>query len=152
MAERPPQKPRRNPSAIGSDPFADMGQLIEVATTEAGTQDSEVSAIDPMHVTSRPTVARLRPEPNVSMVACPYVGIFDDPKTRFLEPEPAHHCFAGRRSRSIMLAYQTDFCLSPDYRSCEIYAETRATKLSAGKEDSEKRNWFGFLRRLFGRD
>jgi hypothetical protein len=128
-----------------------MEPLIEAAASEEAIDVSELPAMIPSRASNKSTVPRLHPDTNVSMVACPYLGIFDDASTRFLEPEPAHHCFAGRRSRPIMLAYQQEYCLSPSYRSCEIYVTTRANVPPVRPAQAKDRPP-GFWKRLFRRN
>ena len=151
MTEISPERQKRSDDRIGNDPFADMKPLIEAASTDHPEGSLDLSAVLPQRATKKSTVARLDPDTNVSMVACPYLGIFDDANTRFLEPEPAHHCFAGRRSRPIMLAYQQEYCLSPSYRSCEIYVSTRAN-MSPSMPAQAKDKKLSFWKRLFRRN
>ena len=151
MEEIPPDKVNRSTDRIGSDPFVDMDPLIEAAAAEDTPIGPDLAGALPQRIFKKSTVPRLNPDLNVSMVACPYLGIFDDAHTRFLEPEPAHRCYAGQRSRPIMLGYQGDFCLSPGYRSCEIYVSTRVAA-PAAKPKKQKGRGFAFLRRLLRRD
>jgi len=148
MTEKSSERVQKHTDRIAKDPFVNMESLIRAAASEHDVGPEDLSAILPQRVVKKSTVARLHPDTNVSMVACPYLGIFDDANTRFLEPEPAHHCFAGRRSRPIMLAYQQEFCLEPSYRSCEIYVSTR---MNAQGDQQAKAKRPGFWQRLFRR-
>jgi len=138
MTETPSEGANRGSDRIAKDPFVDMEVLIKAAASEHDIGPEDLSSVLPARATKKSTVARLHPDTNVSMVACPYLGIFDDANTRFLEPEPAHHCFAGRRSRPIMLAYQQEFCLTPSYRSCEIYVSTRVNALDTPASEAKR--------------
>jgi hypothetical protein len=74
--------------------------------------------------------------------ACPYLGLPDDPRTRFAFATVAHRCFAKRRSASIMLSHQGSYCLSAAFPTCDRFpsgvlaaatasATTRASELRA---------------------
>jgi hypothetical protein len=57
------------------------------------------------------------------VVACPYLGLPDDARTRFVFATPAHRCYAKRRPASISLSHQGSFCLSKDFSTCERFPE-----------------------------
>jgi hypothetical protein len=56
-------------------------------------------------------------------IACPYLGLVDDPDTHFMFATPGHRCRAERNPARISLPHQGQFCLSRDYQTCPIYTE-----------------------------
>jgi hypothetical protein len=52
---------------------------------------------------------------------CPYVGLPDDPSTRFSFASPAHRCYARGKPSSIGLGHQGAYCLSSDFPMCDRY-------------------------------
>ncbi len=54
-------------------------------------------------------------------VACPYLGLHDDPRSHFLFATPAHRCHVRRRPAVIELGHQGRFCLSREYPVCPRY-------------------------------
>jgi hypothetical protein len=55
---------------------------------------------------------RLEPE------ACPYLGLPDDERTRFLFATPAHRCHVKRKPATIDLDHQGRYCLSTRFAAC----------------------------------
>ena len=54
-------------------------------------------------------------------VACPYLGLLEDRRTRFLFATPAHRCLSRRRPAAIDLDHQLRYCLSADFATCKRY-------------------------------
>ena len=54
------------------------------------------------------------PEP----VACPYLGLLEDDRTRFLFATPAHRCHVKRKPGLIDLQHQGRYCLSNEFAAC----------------------------------
>jgi hypothetical protein len=74
-------------------------------------------------------------------VACPYLGLPDDSRTRFAFATPAHRCYAKRRTASISLSHQGSYCLSTDFPTCErfpadapVRSMVSSTQEAAGRE------------------
>lgn len=74
-------------------------------------------------------------------MACPYVGLPDDARTRFAFATPAHRCYARRRAALISLSHQGSYCLSTDFPKCERFpaeapvgAMVSSTQEVAGRE------------------
>jgi hypothetical protein len=65
-------------------------------------------------------------------VACPYLGLDGDPRTRFLFATPAHRCHVRRRPAAIDIDHQGRFCLTPDFRACPRYEAPASSNASAG--------------------
>jgi hypothetical protein len=55
--------------------------------------------------------------------ACPYLGLPDDPRTRFAFATQAHRCFAKRRSAPITLSHQGSFCLTAAFPTCDRFPD-----------------------------
>jgi LysM repeat protein len=53
--------------------------------------------------------------------ACPYLGLPDDPRTRFTFATPAHRCHVKRKPSQIDLGHQGRYCLSSDFPACKRY-------------------------------
>lgn len=56
-------------------------------------------------------------------VACPYLGLLEDRRTRFLFATPAHRCLSRRRPATIDLDHQVRFCLSAAFSICKRYRQ-----------------------------
>jgi nucleoid-associated protein YgaU len=52
---------------------------------------------------------------------CPYLGIPDDPRTRFTFATPAHRCYAKREPSRIGLGHQSAYCLSSEFPTCDRF-------------------------------
>ncbi len=57
----------------------------------------------------------------VEAPSCPFLGLPDDPVTRFSFPSEAHRCRATDRPRPIELGHQATFCLGGTYPECPRY-------------------------------
>jgi LysM domain len=62
---------------------------------------------------------------------CPYLGLPDDPSTRFSFAAPAHRCFARSKPSSISLGHQGAYCLSSDFPMCDRYPAAAMTARAA---------------------
>ncbi len=58
--------------------------------------------------------------------ACPYLGLPDDPGTRFTFATPAHRCHVKRQPRPIDLGHQGAYCLSSDFPACKLFRASAA--------------------------
>jgi hypothetical protein len=59
--------------------------------------------------------------------ACPYLGLPDDPRTRFAFATPAHRCHVKRKPSVIALSHQGSYCLSSDFQACNRFRAPAAT-------------------------
>lgn len=59
-----------------------------------------------------PDLAGVEPE------ACPYLGLPDDPQSRFMFAAPGHRCHARAKPIPIDLGHQGSYCLSARYPAC----------------------------------
>jgi LysM repeat protein len=57
---------------------------------------------------------------------CPYLGLPDDPRTRFTFATPAHRCHVKREPSPIGLGHQGTYCLSRDFPSCKRFRASAA--------------------------
>jgi hypothetical protein len=71
---------------------------------------------------SYPSADTDRPTPDP--VACPYLGLPDDPRSRFMFATPAHRCYAERKPSEVNVDYQGRYCLSDLFPSCPRYASS----------------------------
>ncbi len=53
--------------------------------------------------------------------ACPFLGLDDDPRTRFTFAGTAHRCYASGRPGTVDLGHQGAFCLTATYPACPRY-------------------------------
>lgn len=53
--------------------------------------------------------------------ACPYLGLPDDARTRFVFATPAHRCYVKRKPSEIELAHQGTYCLSSGFQACNRF-------------------------------
>jgi LysM repeat protein len=56
---------------------------------------------------------------------CPYLGLFDDPRSRFTFATPGHRCHAKANPAPIEPEYQSRFCLSTRYPACERFLSAK---------------------------
>ena len=55
--------------------------------------------------------------------SCPFLGLPDDPATRFSFPSTDHRCWAAGRPRSVDVAHQGVYCLSATHPECSRYKD-----------------------------
>ncbi len=53
--------------------------------------------------------------------ACPYLGLPDDPRTRFTFATPAHRCHVKGKPNKVDLGQQGAYCLTSEFPSCKWY-------------------------------
>jgi LysM repeat protein len=59
-------------------------------------------------------------------VACPYLGLADDARTRFVFATTAHRCRSGSRPERIEITHQESFCLGAGFSACSRFAVSSA--------------------------
>ena len=64
--------------------------------------------------------------------ACPFVGLADDPRTRFSFPVQGHRCHVRSKPAKIDLAWQGAYCLSSDFPACDRYRPPTAGLAGVG--------------------
>ena len=69
----------------------------------------------------RPESTAGRDPVKTEQAACPYLGLPDDPSSRFSFATPAHRCHVKRKPSTIDLGHQGAFCLSSEFRACSRY-------------------------------
>ena len=74
-----------------------------------------------MRVQMAPTPALI-----LESVACPYLGLPKDARTRFSFPTPAHRCHA-RKSSSISLDHQRVYCMTSRFPACKRYPRSKTS-------------------------
>lgn len=52
---------------------------------------------------------------------CPYLGLPDDPRTRFTLADPAHRCHVRAKPIAIDLGHQGAYCLTTGYPACKRF-------------------------------
>lgn len=57
---------------------------------------------------------------------CPFLGLPDDPPTRYSYPSEDHRCWAAARPRTIDLPHQGAYCLSTTHPECPRYRSAAA--------------------------
>lgn len=57
---------------------------------------------------------------------CPYLGLPDDPPTRFSFPSEDHRCWAAAHARTIDLPHQGSYCLAAAHPECSRYRAAQA--------------------------
>lgn len=76
------------------------------------------------------------PEP----VACPYLGLLEDDRTRFLFATPAHRCHVKRKPGLIDLQHQGRYCLSNEFAACPRFrAPTTKPAATARRVTSQQK-------------
>jgi len=56
-----------------------------------------------------------------ALVACPYLGLAEDPDTRFSVPDQEHICRGTRRQSYIPDLQQRAYCLNAQYLTCAVF-------------------------------
>lgn len=74
----------------------------------------------PLESMTSPDLAIAEPE------VCPYLGLPDDPRTRFTFAAPGHRCYVRAKPIPIDLGHQGAYCLSTGYPACERFRSPRA--------------------------
>ena len=59
-----------------------------------------------------------------NQVTCPFLGISDDPRSRFTFATPSHRCYAGSKAAPIDLVHQGTYCLAARYPECARFRGT----------------------------
>jgi LysM repeat protein len=62
---------------------------------------------------------------------CPFLGLPDDPRTRFTFADPAHRCHVGAKPTPIDLGHQGAYCLTAGYPACERFRSPRKAERPA---------------------
>jgi hypothetical protein len=57
-------------------------------------------------------------------MACPFLGLVDDPDTHFMFATAGHRCRAERDPAGISMPHQGRYCLTDEHRACPIYPTT----------------------------
>ena len=132
------------PSHVRSSGRA-AGSTVAVATSTIAPAAHEVAVLAPPHV-----IVAGRPSTSVPGSVCPFLGLREDPSTRYDFPESANRCHAAsrrsagspallprivaaisgtRRPQPIGMEHQTTCCLTAAHETCARY---RAVKRAAG--------------------
>jgi LysM domain. len=59
--------------------------------------------------------------------ACPYLGLPDDPATRFSFADQAHRCHVTSKPVPVDLGHQGAFCLTAEYPTCKRFPKVAAS-------------------------
>lgn len=70
----------------------------------------------------------IEPQTAAAPEVCPYLGLLDDPQSRFAFAAEGHRCFASGRPCEIDLGHQDAFCLSDRYADCDRYPPLAADR------------------------
>ena len=89
------------------------------------------------------TLQRDDPAPSAP---CPYLGLRDDPATRYAFPSAGQRCHARRRPAGVTLAKQEADCLTARHRSCPRYHPPAAASPSGGAGGGHGGRWTRGLR------
>jgi hypothetical protein len=68
---------------------------------------------------------------NMQPESCPFLGLEDDPKTKFALPTPGNFCHKARRKTAVAPVCQQKFCLTEDFSQCPVYSSDEPADLSA---------------------
>lgn len=85
------------------------------------------------------------------LVACPYLGLLQDPTVTAIVPTVQHACYAGKRRQSPSVEHQAIFCFRPVYSQCEYYRKHSESDVDSvyGLVDGEGRrrtaNWIPWV-------
>ena len=53
---------------------------------------------------------------------CPYLGLYQDPETRYGYPALGNYCHRGKLAKSISFSHQEQVCLTAEYTHCPVYS------------------------------
>ncbi len=73
---------------------------------------------------------------------CPYLGLLDDPDTRFTFPSDRHSCQNANPVLRVDLEHQAAFCLNPNYPTCAVFSSSVPVKLPKGVAANKPRTNF----------
>ena len=71
---------------------------------------------------------------NAELAVCPYLGLADDPRTRFSFPVAGHRCQVKSKAAKIDLTQQARYCLSGRYSTCDRYRPPKASAFVPGDQ------------------
>jgi hypothetical protein len=60
-------------------------------------------------------------EPREAGQICPFLGLIQDPNTRFSFPDLSHRCFATNPETAITVEHQTGWCFSQKHATCSLF-------------------------------
>ena len=113
------------------------GATVALATSKIAAAAPKVAVLAPAHV-----VFAVQPEASALASVCPFLGLRDDPSTRYDFPESANRCHAAsrrsagsvafpprivaafsgtKRPQPIGLEHQTTCCLTTAHKTCARY-------------------------------
>jgi len=75
---------------------------------------------------------------NISLVACPFLGLDEDPGTLLGYAHPANQCYRLKKPVGIDLTHQNNFCLGENYTRCYVYAQSRQQTTKSAKKISKQ--------------
>ena len=76
---------------------------------------------------------------NHQINACPYLGIVDDPESRFLFANNYHLCYRVDPAESINFFHQEETCLTSEHEQCPVFIKAWEGKLPGNIAGSNKR-------------
>ena len=132
---KPSETPRKKSGRLGSDPFEGLGAQAWEASQPAAPGAEPAGADAAAGCTAAPAAAAsggpsLTAEP-MSLVACPYLGLADDPETHFSVPDQDHICRGTRRQSDVPELQQRAYCLNAQYSTCVVFAAMQQGKPAA---------------------
>jgi SH3-like domain-containing protein len=75
---------------------------------------------------------------NISLVACPFLGLGEDPGTPLGYAHPANQCYRLEKPVGIDLTHQNNFCLGENYTRCYVYAQSRRQSTKPAKKTAKQ--------------
>jgi hypothetical protein len=94
-------------------------------------------------------MAQQRDDP-APVAPCPFLGLRDDPATRYAFPSPAQQCHARRRPAGVDLAKQEADCLTVRHVACRRFRPPVAGPGSEGAHRGSARGRRRVVRRVAG--
>lgn len=104
-----------------------LAPTVEVAPQETAFKEEIASTTavqerqPAMELTKEPVAGEISTQPTTVFI-CPFLGLREDPSSRFLEPSPAHRCYSPKGPGDIALRYQSEFCLTDRFGTCARFS------------------------------
>jgi hypothetical protein len=144
MGSASPER-RGQPDRLGGNPFEGLDAEVQDACRPA------VSPADEGTVTGAVQRVGSSSGPDLP-VACPYLGVPEDPETYYGVSDEAHVCYRARRLSRIPVAHQGEYCLVGSHKRCPVFVAARGGRRSTPPWDDRPSGGIkGFLQRLFSR-
>jgi hypothetical protein len=82
---------------------------------------------------------------------CPFLGLFDDPKTSTIYPNNCNACYRADPAKLVAIHHQRDVCLTEKHNFCEGFTTGWQSGFPPSLRNNRYRRRLGFLSKLAGK-